>query len=60
MLKVLSAIIAGKKLVCYVSLEEVMACGVGACLGCVCKTTSGYSRICKEGPVFKIEDIVWE
>jgi len=60
MLQVLSTIISDKKLECHVSLEEVMACGVGACLGCVCKTKSGYSRICKEGPVFKIEDIVWD
>lgn len=60
MLKTLADMIRGKKLVCHVSLEEVMACGVGACLGCVCKTSSGYTRICKEGPVFNIEDIVWE
>lgn len=60
MLRELSVIIKGKKVTCYVSLEEVMACGVGACLGCVCKTSSGYTRICKEGPVFNIEDIVWE
>jgi dihydroorotate dehydrogenase electron transfer subunit len=60
MLKALAAIIKGKNLKCHVSLEEVMACGVGACLGCVCKTKSGYTRICKEGPVFDIEDIVWE
>ncbi len=45
---------------CYVSLEEHMACGVGACLGCVVKTVSGYKRVCKEGPVFDIEEIVWE
>lgn len=36
----------------YVSLEKHMACGVGACLGCTCKTTAGQKRICKEGPVF--------
>jgi dihydroorotate dehydrogenase electron transfer subunit len=60
MLKELAAIIKGKNLICHVSLEEAMACGVGACLGCVCKTSSGYARICKEGPVFNIEDIVWE
>ena len=36
----------------YVSLEKHMACGVGACLGCTCKTTKGQKRICKEGPVF--------
>jgi dihydroorotate dehydrogenase electron transfer subunit len=60
MLKELSSIVKGKNLVCHVSLEEVMACGVGACLGCVCKTKTGYRRICKEGPVFNIQDIVWE
>jgi dihydroorotate dehydrogenase electron transfer subunit len=43
----------------YVSLEEHMACGVGACLGCVVKTTSGYRRVCKEGPVFDAAEIVW-
>lgn len=36
----------------YVSLEERMACGVGACLGCTCKTGGGNQRICKDGPVF--------
>jgi len=43
----------------YVSLEEHMACGIGACLGCVVKTTSGYKRVCKEGPVFDSGEIVW-
>jgi dihydroorotate dehydrogenase electron transfer subunit len=59
MLRELAGIVAGRGLACYVSLEEVMACGVGACLGCVTKTTAGYKRVCKEGPVFRIEDIVW-
>ncbi|MGO9951087.1 MAG: dihydroorotate dehydrogenase electron transfer subunit [Dissulfurispiraceae bacterium] len=59
MLKELAAIVHGKGITCYASLEEVMACGVGACLGCVTKTMEGYKRVCKEGPVFKIEDIVW-
>ena len=46
---------------CKVSFEQVMACGVGACMGCVIKTVheSPYSRVCKEGPVFNSEDIVW-
>lgn len=44
----------------YVSLEENMACGFGACLGCAVKTVRGYKRVCKEGPVFPIEEIVWE
>jgi dihydroorotate dehydrogenase electron transfer subunit len=43
----------------YVSMEENMACGFGACQGCVVKTISGYEKVCKEGPVFPIEDIVW-
>ena len=43
----------------YLSMEEVMACGVGACLGCVVKTVSGYRRVCKEGPIFDAKEIVW-
>lgn len=43
----------------YISMEENMACGVGACLGCAVKTKKGYKRVCKEGPVFPIEEIVW-
>ncbi len=49
---------------CYISLEERMACGVGACLGCVCKTTKkdahshvNNTRICTEGPVFAAEEV---
>ena len=43
-----------------VSLEEHMACGIGACLGCAVKTKDGYKRVCKEGPVFNVEEIIWE
>jgi dihydroorotate dehydrogenase electron transfer subunit len=60
MLRELSKVVAGKDIKCYVSLEEHMACGVGACLGCVIKTVSGNKRVCKEGPVFDIKDIIWE
>lgn len=49
---------------CYVSLEERMACGIGACLGCVCKSreADGHTnvhnkRICKEGPVFLAQEV---
>ena len=42
------------------SFEERMGCGFGACMGCSCKTVTGYKRICKEGPVLKKEEIVWE
>ena len=60
MLRELARIVEGKGLTCYVSLEEVMACGMGACLGCVTSTADVYNRVCKEGPVFRIEDIVWK
>lgn len=43
----------------YVSLEENMACGVGACLGCAVQTVHGYKNVCNDGPVFPIEKIVW-
>ncbi|MBF8970419.1 dihydroorotate dehydrogenase electron transfer subunit [Streptococcus sp. NLN76] len=44
----------------YVSLEERMACGIGACYACVCRTeTNDTARICYEGPVFKAEDIIF-
>lgn len=42
------------------SFEERMGCGFGACMGCTQKTTNGYKRVCKEGPVFVKEEIVWE
>lgn len=41
----------------YLSLESRMACGVGACLGCTIETTSGKQRVCKDGPVFKGEEV---
>lgn len=77
MLKELSNIVVNPpftkgEIKCYVSLEEHMACGVGACLGCAVRVRSQitdhgsqgseliYERICKEGPVFDLKDIVWE
>lgn len=44
---------------CQVSLEEVMACGVGACLSCVVLTSSGYKKVCSDGPVFDGSEIAW-
>lgn len=41
------------------SFEERMGCGFGACMGCTCKTTHGSKRVCKDGPVFTKEEIVW-
>ncbi len=42
------------------SFEERMGCGFGACMGCSCKTITGYKRICKDGPVLVKEEILWE
>ena len=42
------------------SFEERMGCGFGACMGCSCKTITGYKRICREGPVLEKEEIVWD
>lgn len=46
---------------CYVSLEQMMACGVGACMGCTCETEGKikYARVCKDGPVFKSSEVKW-
>ncbi len=41
------------------SFEERMGCGFGACMGCSCKTLTGYKRICKDGPVMKKKEILW-
>ena len=45
---------------CEVSLENMMACGLGACLCCVEKTTEGNLCVCKEGPVFNINRLLWQ
>ena len=42
------------------SFEERMGCGFGACMGCSCKTITGYKRICRDGPVLDGEEILWE
>jgi len=59
MLKAVSKVSALWCVTAYISMEENMACGLGACLGCVVKTKTGYKRVCKEGPVFNSEEIVW-
>lgn len=64
MLKALKAYALEHGMECYLSLEEKMACGIGACLACVCKSTQldehsmvNNKRVCKEGPVFKAEEV---
>ena len=42
------------------SFEERMGCGFGACMGCSCKTLTGNKRICKDGPVMKKEELLWD
>ncbi len=42
------------------SFEERMGCGFGACMGCSCKTVTGYKRICKDGPILEKNEILWE
>ena len=44
---------------CSLSFESRMGCGFGACMGCSCRTITGYKRICKEGPVMTKEEIIW-
>lgn len=46
------------KVALYVSMESRMACGIGACLGCTIETINGMERVCKEGPVFRGEEII--
>ena len=60
MLKAVSAIAKKKKIPAQISLEERMACGVGACLACVVSTKKGNKRVCKDGPVFDAKEIIWQ
>ena len=55
MLKAVHAKAAGGQF----SFEARMGCGFGACMGCTCRTITGYKRICKEGPVMTKEEIIW-
>ena len=56
----LKAVYKASKTPGQMSFEERMGCGFGACMGCSCKTLTGYKRICKDGPVMKKEEIRWE
>ena len=59
MLRALKVAIKGRDIPVYVSLEERMGCGIGACLVCVCERTDGaHARVCKDGPVFDVRDVV--
>ncbi len=56
----LRAVYKTSKTIGQFSFEERMGCGFGACMGCSCKTVTGYKRICKDGPVLTKEEILWE
>lgn len=62
--EIMSRTVAGQAakagIACQVSLERLMACGVGACLSCVVATTSGQKRACVDGPVFDAGEVVWD
>lgn len=60
MLKATAELAKQKDVPCFVSLEERMACGVGACVCCVVRTSTGLKRVCKDGPVFDAKDLSWE
>ncbi len=65
MLKALAKLLNKRKFNCQVSLEERMACGTGACMGCAVavKDQRGgftYKRVCADGPVFNLADIIWD
>ena len=55
----LKAVFAATSTPGQMSFEERMGCGFGACMGCSCKTITGYKRICKEGPVMRKGEILW-
>ena len=60
MMKAVAAYARKAEVECEVSLENLMACGLGACLCCVEKTTEGNLCVCKEGPVFNIRRLLWQ
>ena len=65
MLKEVSRLTISAGVECQISLEEHMGCGVGACLGCVCKGVpkfgrENYRRVCTDGPVFDALEVIWE
>ncbi len=60
MLKALSSMTLKTGIICYMAMEQNMACGIGTCLGCIVNTVSGYKRVCREGPVFTSDQILWK
>ncbi|MCM1505973.1 MAG: dihydroorotate dehydrogenase electron transfer subunit [Ruminococcus flavefaciens] len=63
MIKCIAGICKENNIFCEISLEERMACGIGACLGCACRTVRNdkeyFAHVCKDGPVFNAEEVLW-
>jgi dihydroorotate dehydrogenase electron transfer subunit len=59
MQRIIAALAARHNVACEVSLERRMACGVGACLSCVVRTTGGQRRACVDGPIFNAQEVQW-
>ncbi|MBR6927100.1 MAG: dihydroorotate dehydrogenase electron transfer subunit, partial [Bacteroidaceae bacterium] len=59
MMQAVARIASEKDIPCQASLENMMACGLGACLCCVEKTTSGNRCVCTDGPVFDTKELTW-
>lgn len=59
MLKMVQKIAREQKISGQVSLEERMGCGIGVCLSCVCKTKEGNKRLCQEGPVLTLDEVIF-
>lgn len=60
MMQVLADKVKGTETKLYVSMENRMACGAGACLVCTCKTSDGNKKVCKDGPVFLAEEVFFD
>jgi dihydroorotate dehydrogenase electron transfer subunit len=52
------SILSGKQT--QVCLEQMMGCGWGVCYGCTIETGAGLKKVCQDGPIFEIEDVVWD
>ena len=58
MLKAVQAFAAKKGVLGQVACEEMMACGLGACLGCSIETKTGYKTVCHDGPAFDLDEVI--
>lgn len=60
MMKAVSELAKAKNTPIFVSMEEKMACGIGVCFGCACKTNTGNKTVCTNGPIFKASEVFFE